>query len=100
MIKKGIEKYPPYFYLKQLADHCPKAVSTYMTLWRSVDAEHKLSVLKKEIREQYLISLSKFRHDLLMLVKEGLVSIDETTDILNIELVSWDAEIEWDWDIC
>jgi hypothetical protein len=100
MIKKDIEKYPPYYYLAHLAYHCPKAVSTYMALWKSADAEDKISIFKKDIRDQYLISLSKFRHDLLMLVKEGLVSIDETTDILNIELVSWDTEIEWDWDIC
>jgi hypothetical protein len=85
-----LHEYPPYLYLSQVAKNCPKAVLTYMVLWQAMNKENKVDVYKKEVRNEYLISLSKFRHDLLMLVKEGLVSIDETPNVLHIELVGWD----------
>jgi hypothetical protein len=89
---KNEERFPPYYYLTQVADNCSKAVSTYMMLWRNADKEKKMSIYKKDVRSEYLISLCKFRHDLLLLVKQGLVSVDETPALLNIELVGWDSE--------
>ena len=94
MKKKKKSEYPPYLYLKQVAEHCPKAVSTYMTIWQEKNLENKLNVYKKEVRNDYLISLAKFRHDLLLLVKEGLVSINETPNLLEIELVDWNVDCE------
>ncbi len=85
-------RYPPYLYLTQVAEHCPKALSTYLSLWRERASNNKITVYKEEIRLQFLTSLAKFRHDLFLLVKEGLVSIDETPKSINIELVSWDEE--------
>ena len=85
-------EYPPYQYLQQVADHCCKAVSTYLALWRTVDRNFKVTIYKKDVREEYLTSLTKFKHDLLLLVKEGLLSIDETPNVLHIELVGWCEE--------
>lgn len=86
--------YPPYVYLAQVADHCPKAVSTYMLLWREMDGDNQIRIRKDEVRAEYLISLAKFRHDLLLLVKEGLVSINETPQKISIEIVGWDKAEE------
>lgn len=91
-MKDNFYHYPPYLYLTQLADHCPKAVSTYMLLWRNIDKENKVNVFKKDIRSEHLITLNKFSHDLLLLVKEGLVSLEETPNWFHIELVGWDNE--------
>ena len=88
--------YPPYLYLAQVAEHCPKAISTYLALWRTANKECKVRVYKDEVRTEFLISLSKFRHDLLLLVKEALVSVEETKKVINIELVGWDE----DGDLC
>ncbi len=85
-----LQNYPPYIYLKQVAEHCPKAVSTYMTIWNLMNVENKFNVYKEDVRNELLISLAKFRHDLLLLVKEGLVSIEETEKSIQIELVDWD----------
>ncbi len=87
--------YPPYVYLSQVAEYCPKAVATYLKLWSGQDKENKVHISKKDIRIEYLISLAKFRHDLLLLVKEGLVSLEETPNWLHIELVDWNEEEEY-----
>ena len=83
-------QYPPYFFLLQVSEHCPKAVSTYLLLWRKADDNFQIQFNKKNIREELLISVAKFRHDLLLLVKEMLISIEETPTKIFIELVKWD----------
>lgn len=91
-MKKNSYMYPPYLYLLQVAEHCPKAVMTYMLLWEGIKKDNKISVYKSDVRNEYLISLSKFRHDLLLLLREGLININETPKSLEIELVGWDGE--------
>lgn len=86
--------YPPYLYLKQVAEHCPKAVSTYMMLWQEQDKKNKVYIDKTTVRTEHLISLAKLRHDLLLLVKEALISIQETETKIDIELVGWDIDAE------
>jgi len=41
-----------------------------------------------------LTSVAKFRHDLLLLVKEALISIVETKKTIHIEVVGWDIDAE------
>lgn len=82
--------YPPYYYLAQVAEHCPIAVSTYMLLWRERDQKNKVVIDKNTIRIDHLITLARFRNHLLLLLKEGLISIDETPNRLHVELVDWD----------
>ncbi len=90
MLNNNYEDFPPYPYLKQVGEHCPKAVCTYMDIWKDRDKANKLKLYKDQVRNKYLISLAKFRHDLLLLVKEGLISIDETDQSLSIELIGWE----------
>lgn len=82
--------YPPHPYLKQVLVHCPKAGATYMQLWESRNKNNRVSIYKKQVKSEYLISQSKFKNDLLLLVREGLASIDESPLMLTIELVGWD----------
>ena len=81
---------PPYHYLKTVLEHCPKAGAIYIELWNKADENCFIKVKKKTVREDFLISLSKFRHDVLLLVKEGLASVDETPEYMKIELTAWD----------
>lgn len=83
-------RFPPYLFLLQVAEHCPKALATYLLLWREIDLNHKISILKQDVPSEFLISLAKFRHDLLLLVKEGLISLHETKKNISIELVAWE----------
>jgi len=81
---------PPYYYLLQVAEHCPKAVFTYMQLWKSRDAKNCAQVYKEDVKNTFLVSLAKFRNDLFLLMKEGLVSIEESPLSLKVEMVDFD----------
>lgn len=87
---------PPYAYLMQVLNHSSKSAATYIEIWRHKDKQNKIKVAKNDIRDRFLIPAAKFRNDLLVLVKEGLVSVDQTGDddwyILNIEVIGWGDE--------
>lgn len=90
---------PPPLYIYQVACHCPKAMRTYLELWRVRDCQNKIMILQKNVRTEYLISTAKFRHDILLLVSEGLLNLVEKINknadtVLEIELVNWDPENE------
>ncbi len=84
---------PPYHYLLQVADHCPKATALYIRLWQHKDKYNTLSVNKASVRDKYLTSLAKFRHDLFLLSKEGFISYMEDFNEVAIELVEWSEDI-------
>lgn len=86
--------YPPYPFLQQVLDHCPKSGYLYLNLWKNRDKDNKIQILKKDIQNEYLISPIKFRNDLLHLCREALVSIDETPNSIYIELTDWEEEVE------
>ena len=83
---------PPFFYLLQIAEHCPRALTCYLMLWRDMDRDFMIHVHKDDVRRKYLMSPTKFMNDLLLIRKEGLVSIDETPNMYHLELTGWDEE--------
>lgn len=87
---------PPYMYLTQVLNHCPRAASTYIELWRHKDKHHKIVVAKNQVRNQFLIGSAKFMNDLLALVREGLINVDQDSldqwNRLSIELVNYEEE--------
>ena len=86
--------YPPYPYLFQVAEHCPKSVVSYMNLWKSRNKDNRVFVFKSDIRSDYLTTHTKFKNDLLMLAKEGLVSVDESPSKYTVELVGYDNNFD------
>lgn len=84
--------YPPYPYLHQVLSHCHKAGVTYLDLWKERDKNNKVTIEKDEIRSRFLASTHNFHHNLLLLVKEGLLSIDESSNRLIVELTDWDVD--------
>lgn len=85
---------PPFHYMLQVTEHCPKAAFTYMNLWKNRDKKNKAQVYKEDVRNEFLVSLAKFRHDLFLLMKEGLVSVDETPLSLTVEMVDFDVNFD------
>lgn len=77
---------PPYQYLCQGCDHCPQAMSTYLTLWRSQGEHLSRTYEKKKIRQELLVSTIKFQHDLLALEREGLLEVDENPSFITVTL--------------
>jgi hypothetical protein len=86
------DDYPPYAYLFQVAEHCPKAVATYLRLWRDRSDESLLYFDLEDFRQNYCMSLAKFKHDLFLLTKECLVNVEERPSQIVVELVEWDEE--------
>ena len=84
---------PPYAYLMQVLLHCPLAAFTYVQLWKEKNKENKLVVDKDQIQNYYLISKTRFKNNLQLLAREGLVNIDERPSTLEIEFVAWDDEM-------
>ncbi len=86
--------YPPYPYLYQVALYCPKAVITYMQLWEKRNKNScKTTIIKSDLKNQYLTTATKLKNDLLLLMREGLLSIvEETSYSLVIELVDFDED--------
>jgi len=85
---------PPKLYLKQVANHCPKAMSTYLDIWDKKNKQNQLHVYKEDLKSDFLTSLTKFRNDLLHLVKEGLISMKETKKVIHVDITGWDNDFD------
>jgi hypothetical protein len=85
---------PPYPYLFQVAEHCPRAALTYLSIWKEKDKKNSLSVYKEDIRLQFLMSPTRFRNDLLLLVREGLVSVNETPLSIDVDVIGYDDRFD------
>ena len=84
--------FPPYYYLIGVLQHCPKAGLLFMQLWEKADDDLKLKVKKNEIIPTFQISPTRFRNDLGLLVREGLLQIDDHPTYYKISLESWEDD--------
>lgn len=86
--------FPPYFFLKQVLDHCPKAGTIYLSLWAAQDKNHKVFAPKDRIRADFGSTITRFRNELFFLSKEGLVSVVERPKTFEVYLVQSLEELE------
>jgi hypothetical protein len=88
------EKCPPYIYLCQVAEHCSKAMSTFLLIWREMDDDYKLKLYHEDITDSLLFSLHKFHSDLKLLCKEGLLSYreDKKKKIIKIDITGYEND--------
>ncbi len=82
--------YPPYAFLEQVAQHCHKAVLTYLWLWKNRDKNNKVTVDSRHIPYQTGQGTAQFNHNLLLLEREHLVNTDREDSVVEVEMVSWD----------
>lgn len=94
MIQALHETYLPKPYLFEVAKHCPLAMFTYLQLWERKDVNNRVKIEKETVKTEFLTGVAKFRNDLLLLVKEGLASIDENPSTLTVELVGYDPNFD------
>jgi hypothetical protein len=92
IIMIDFNQFPPYIYLAQVIEHCALSASTYLQLWREKDKDNVVHIYKKDVYVQFLKRPYKFKNDLINLVKEGLISIDETPKKYVIELVDYEID--------
>jgi|SRR5271170_1324758 len=84
-------EYPPYMYLEQVLNHCPKAAFLYWKLWRERDVLNNVKIPKDEIPELYGFTKRRFDYDIMLLMNEGLISNKMICDEeIILELVGWD----------
>lgn len=81
---------PPYPYLEVVASHCPRALKLYMELWKERDEFKRVLILDKELPIRFLLRKKQLVNQLLLLVREGVLSFEESQDKLTIELTDWD----------
>lgn len=87
-----LSDYPPQPYFDQVLTHCCYAAKTYCHIWKHKGSDGTYRVDKKEISNEFLLHPSTVKGHLRALCREGLISIDETPNTLNVELVTWDIE--------
>ena len=88
------DKYPPYQYLKSVLCNCPKAGYLYLQFWDMADDDLYVRIKKCDLRPVLLTTPTRFRNDLSLLVREGLVSVYEDGKGFKIQLVGWDDDDE------
>lgn len=91
----NLDRYPPYSYLIQVADHCPRAMATFLILWREKPNDLTLKYSKEDVSSHYLISWTKFKNDLRQLAREGLLIVEEYPNSVTVTLeegIEIDAE--------
>ncbi len=98
-MKQSLHDSPPYLYLEQVAINCPRSVWTYMQVWKKMDTMNRLHVDKKDVPVEFLKSTVRFKNDILLLVREGLISMHETFNMIHLEMVGWGYK-EMDEELC
>lgn len=82
--------YPPYPYLEVVLTHCPRAGRLYLELWKERDEFKRVLILDKELPLRFLLRKRQLVDQLMLLVREGVLSFEESPDKLTIELTDWD----------
>jgi hypothetical protein len=89
MTIQQIWEYPPKPFLEQVANHCPKAISTYFYLWEKRDKNNCVMMTPQDI--SYFMHRNAFKDNLRKLNLEGLISYIEHPGKISIELVDWES---------
>jgi hypothetical protein len=85
--------YPPEPYFDLILKNCPKAALLYKKLWKEKGVDF-IVILDKERVESENVSTKRFRHNLKLLLEEGMVSFLEDDYFYKIELLGWKDEDE------
>lgn len=59
---KEYSDFPPFKYFLRVLKNCPKSALLYIELWQKRGAYSRLSIKKRHIRKDFLISPTLFRN--------------------------------------
>ncbi len=79
----------PIPYLKFIFRVCPRAGELFCFLWEAQNENGQITVDKNDIPSTTLLHRHAFNSSLRMLVREGLISVEEGPTQITIELVGW-----------
>ncbi len=89
---KDYDDFPPCPYFLTVLKHYPESAYVYITLWNMADDKNCAACSKSKIRNQFLISKTLFRNKLLSLVDLGLISVTESNNFFDVELIPYDED--------
>lgn len=79
----------PIEYLNRIADHCPRAMSTYLLCWREADDDLDVMLSKRFILFDYYNSFTRVLNDIKALAREGLLSFTVQDDAIFATLANY-----------
>lgn len=79
--------YPPYDYLIQVMQHCPRAGLAYLLLWKDKNSDFCVSYEKQKITDEYYIPWKKFKTDLAYLQKEKVIKFAVDVENSNVIVI-------------
>lgn len=80
-------KFPPAHSLKFVLRNKPKSAFLFIKIYENIDSNSTIvSVKKKDIENEYLMSKTLFKNDLLQLQKLGVILAYEFDQSYNIKL--------------
>lgn len=88
---KDYNEFPPLKYFIRVLKGCPKSALLYMQLWKNKAKTLSLTIHKKNVRKDYLISPTMFRNLLAPLMFLNLLIFIESDDKFLIDLVGPNA---------
>jgi hypothetical protein len=83
---KDYSDFPPSKYFMRVIKNCPKSAFLYILLWQKKNKHTSLSVQKKEIRKDFLISPTMFRNLLAPLMFLNLIGFMECSEKFQIDI--------------
>jgi len=85
MIRQEFSKFPPTEFMMQILDNLAK---TYVFLWQIKDREDRIDLTWKDITKYH--NKNSFRSCLRKLNREGLLSYQESSDGVFVEMIGWE----------
>lgn len=82
--------FPPYTLLTKVLDHCPKAGSIYLKLFRDRQDTDVVFYEKSSITDECGISWKSFKSDLRLLRREGVIKFTFSKDDSKVNVLLLD----------
>lgn len=91
IVRQDFSDLPPRAFLSQIMNDLSKI---YCFLWDKKDSLNRINMTWEDLNRQF--HKNNFRTSLRKLNNEGLLSYDESSEGVAIELVGWEDVEDWD----
>jgi len=78
-------EFPPLDSFKRVLRSSPQSADLFASLWKLKPKSNRISIKRKDIKKNFLISPTLFRNHLLAIGRLELITFEETTDFFLID---------------
>lgn len=86
MKKKLSDHHPPYRIICKVVEQCPEAAALYLHLWVERDRSSDIYVKKRDIQQNFSLSIELFITKIKALEKQNACTFKETETAFSIHL--------------